>query len=58
MSRARIVFFILGSTQSSIELRARMVEISDKQLFEELKGHGIQFTANEPVISVDSPVTL
>ena len=58
VNRARIVFFILGSTQSSIELRARMVEISEKQLFEELKDHGINFTANEPVISVDSPVTL
>lgn len=58
VSRARITFFILGSTRSSIELRGRMVEISEKQLFEELRNHGLNFTANEPVISVDSPITL
>lgn len=57
-SRARIIFFILGSTQSSIELRSRMIAISEKQLYEELRRYGINFTANEPVISVDSPVTL
>ncbi len=58
VSRARITFFILGSTQSSIELRERMLEISEEQLSQELRTHGINYTANEPVISVDSPVML
>ena len=57
-SRARITFFILGSTQSSIELRERMIETSTKQIGLELKNYGIEFTANEPVISFDSPITL
>ncbi|MDJ0510379.1 MAG: mechanosensitive ion channel [Crocosphaera sp.] len=57
-SRARTIFFILGSTQSSIELRGRMVEVSTKQISLELKKYGIEFTANEPVISFDSPITL
>ncbi|MGK7941085.1 MAG: mechanosensitive ion channel family protein [Crocosphaera sp.] len=57
-SRARITFFILGSTQSSIELRERMVETSTKQISLELKKYGIEFTANEPVVSFDSPITL
>jgi MscS family membrane protein len=58
VSRARINYFILGSTQSSIDLRKRMVELAETQLFEELKSHGINFTNKEPVITVDSPITL
>ncbi len=58
ISRARITYFILGSTQSSIELRQRMIHITETQLTRELKTHGIKYKANEPVISVDSPITL
>ncbi|MGK7876217.1 MAG: mechanosensitive ion channel family protein [Xenococcaceae cyanobacterium] len=58
VSRARITFFILGSSKSSIELRARIIEISSTKLFRELGTHGINYTANEPVISFDSSVTL
>lgn len=58
VSRARINFFILGSTQSSLELRNRVIEISEKQLSEELRSYGIIYTENEPIISVDSPITL
>ena len=58
VSRARITYFILGSTQSSIELRQRMIHITEKQLNRELRSHGIKYKANEPIISVDSPITL
>ncbi len=58
VSRARITFFYLGSTESSIELRRRMVQISETQISQELGTHGINYTANEPVISFDSPITL
>lgn len=58
VSRARIAFFILGSTESSIELRRRIVRIAATELSHELGTHGINFTANEPVISFDSPITL
>ena len=58
VSRARITFFYLGSTESSIELRMRMGEISRTQISQELRTHGINYTANEPVISFDSPITL
>ncbi len=58
VSRARINYFILGSTKSSIELRKRMVDIAETKLYQELKTHGINFTSNEPVITVDSPITL
>jgi small-conductance mechanosensitive channel len=58
VSRVRITFFILGSTESSLELRRRVIEISETQLSQELRTHGIIYTANEPVITVDSPITL
>ncbi|HAC62569.1 MAG TPA: mechanosensitive ion channel protein MscS [Cyanothece sp. UBA12306] len=58
VSRARINYFILGSTKSSIELRQRMIQIAETKLVEDLKIHGIKFTSNEPVITVDSPIPL
>ncbi len=58
VSRARITFFILGSTESSIELRKQVVHVSATKLSEELRSHGIYYTANEPIISFDSPITL
>ncbi len=58
LSRARITFFILGSTESSIELRERMVEVSKRQIADELISHGLKFTTNEPVISFESPISL
>ena len=58
VSRARITFFILGSTKSSIELRERMVEVSTKQIASDLMSHGLNFTTNEPIISFESPISL
>ncbi len=58
VTRARITFFILGSTESSVELRKRVIEISETQLSDELRSYGINFTENEPIISVDSPISL
>ena len=58
VSRARITYFYLGSTKSSIELRRRMIEISRTQVSQEPKAHGSNYTANEPIISFDSPITL
>ncbi len=58
VSRARITFFYLGSTKSSLELRIKMGAILTKQISQELRTHGINYTANEPIISFDSPITL
>lgn len=57
-SRARITFFILGSTESSIELRKQIVRLAETQISQELAAHGISYSADEPVISFESPVTL
>ena len=57
-SRARITFFILGSSENSLQLRKRLLELANEKISEKLKSHNIGFTTEEPTIYVDSPVTL
>ncbi len=57
-TRARVSFFIMGSSESSINLRKRMLEVANNSINRELASHGLTFTMPEPTIYVDSPVTL
>jgi small-conductance mechanosensitive channel len=58
-TRARVSFFILGSTENSIELRKRLLEFANDRISDELKTYGIRFDAlNEPTIYVESPITI
>ncbi|NES07468.1 MAG: mechanosensitive ion channel [Okeania sp. SIO2F4] len=56
--RARITFFILGSSENSIQLRKRLLEVANQNISKELKNFGIDFYLQEPNIYVDSPVTI
>lgn len=58
MRRARVTFFILGSNESSIELRKRLLELANETIAKRLDSYGIQFTIQEPTVYVESPVTL
>ncbi|VEP16838.1 conserved membrane hypothetical protein [Hyella patelloides LEGE 07179] len=57
-SRVRITFFILGSSENSLQLRKRLLELANEKISQKLKSHQIEFTMEEPTIYVDSPVTL
>ena len=57
-SRARISFFILGSSENSLQLRKRLLELANEKISKKLKFHQIEFTVEEPTIYVDSLVTL
>ncbi|MBE9111528.1 mechanosensitive ion channel [Nodosilinea sp. LEGE 07298] len=57
-SHARVTFFILGSSESSIELRKRLLEMANESIVKELQAYGIDFTLQEPTVYVESPVTL
>ena len=57
-SRARITFFILGSSENSLQLRKRLLELANEKISKKLISHHIKFTVEEPTIYVDSPVTL
>lgn len=56
--RARVTFFILGSSENSIELRKRLLELANETITSKLSNHGIEFTVQEPTIYVESPVTI
>ena len=55
---ARITFFILGSSENSLELRKRLLELANEKISKKLKSYEIEFTMEEPTIYVDSPITL
>ncbi len=56
--RARVTFFILGSSENSIELRKRLLELANETITSQLSNYGIEFTVQEPTIYVESPVTI
>jgi small-conductance mechanosensitive channel len=58
MRRARVTFFILGSSESSIELRKRLLELANETIAKRLDSYGIHFTMQDPTVYVESPVTL
>lgn len=57
-TRARISFFVMGTSESSLKLRKRMLEIASQSLTKELRGRQFKFSMQEPTVYVDSPVTL
>ncbi len=57
-TRARVTFFILGSSENSLQLRKRLLELANQKISEKLREHSIEFAMQEPTIYVDSPVTI
>ena len=58
LTRAMVNFSILGSTESSIELRKNILESTYDEISEKLKDFGIEFMAQEPNIYVEAPITI
>jgi small-conductance mechanosensitive channel len=57
-TRTRVTFFILGSSDNSLQLRKRLLELANEKISKKLIYHGIEFTMQEPTIYVESPVTI
>ena len=57
-SQARVTFFILGSSENSIQLRKRLLETANMVISERLKNFNIEFTMKEPTVYVESQITL
>ena len=57
-TRARVSFFVMGTSESSLNLRKRMLEVASESLRSELHDHKFEFSMEEPTVYVDSPVTL
>ncbi|MFP4133138.1 MAG: mechanosensitive ion channel family protein [Halothece sp.] len=56
-TRARLSFFLLGSSSNSLDIRKRLVEIANQEIAERLVRNNLKFSMEEPMIYVDSPVT-
>ncbi|MGB3765569.1 MAG: mechanosensitive ion channel domain-containing protein [Phormidesmis sp.] len=57
-SRARVTFFILGSSENSLQLRKRLLELANNTVAQKLLEYDIEFSVEDPTIYVDSPVTI
>ena len=57
-TRARVTFFILGSSENSIQLRKRLLELANETISKQLNEYEIEFVMQEPTIYVESPVTI
>ena len=57
-TRARITFFILGSSENSIQLRKRLLELANETISKQLNDREIKFVVQEPTIYVESPITI
>ncbi|MEM7553322.1 MAG: mechanosensitive ion channel domain-containing protein [Cyanobacteria bacterium P01_A01_bin.84] len=57
-NRARVTFFILGSSENSTRLRKRLLELANEKIYQQLSAYDIKFEVSEPSIYVDSPIPL
>ncbi|WP_373530510.1 mechanosensitive ion channel family protein [Nostoc sp.] len=58
ITRTRVTFFILGSSDNSLQLRKRLLELANEKISKKLVTNGIKFTMQEPTVYVESPVTI
>lgn len=58
ITRTRVTFFILGSSDNSLQLRKRLLELANEKISKKLVTNGIKFTMQEPTIYLESPVTI
>ncbi|MGF1522825.1 MAG: mechanosensitive ion channel family protein [Leptolyngbyaceae cyanobacterium] len=56
-TRARVSFFLLSSSQGTLDIRKRLVEVANETITASFAEHGLKFTMQEPMLYVDSPVT-
>ena len=57
-TRDRVTFFILGSSEDSIQLRKWLLELANERVSRKLKDFGIEFIMQEPNIYVESTVPI
>jgi MscS family membrane protein len=58
LTQAQVTFFILGSGDTSMEIRRQLLTVASQKLTNQLKQYGIAFDVEEPTVYVDSPITV
>lgn len=56
--RAQVIFFILGSTDTSMELRRGLLEIARDNIVNRLQGYGIAFDCEQATVDVPQPMNI
>lgn len=57
-TRARIIFFISSADESSLGLRKRLLELANSEIAYKLSAYDLKFNTPEPVVYIDSPMSL
>ncbi|MGF1491241.1 MAG: mechanosensitive ion channel family protein [Microcoleaceae cyanobacterium] len=56
--QAQVTFFILGSGEVSMEIRAQLLEIAKQNITQKMQDSGIEYDLEEKQVNVTSPVNL
>ncbi len=57
-TRARVNFFITGSSENSINLRKRLLELANEEIAKSLATYNLLFTTLDPMVYIDSPMSI
>jgi MscS family membrane protein len=57
-SRVRVSFFISGSSQDSLNLRKRLLELANDEIANTLLAYNLSFTVPESMVYLDSPMSI
>ncbi|MDJ0591428.1 MAG: mechanosensitive ion channel [Pleurocapsa sp. MO_226.B13] len=57
-TRARINFFLTSSGEDSLALRKRLVDLANQAIARKLLAYKIKFSMPEPIVYIDSPMTI
>ncbi|MEO0967958.1 MAG: mechanosensitive ion channel domain-containing protein, partial [Cyanobacteria bacterium J06639_18] len=57
-TRVRVNFFLTSSGEDSLKLRKRLVELADQAIAFKLSNYDLKFSMPEPMIYIDSPMTI
>ena len=56
--QAQVIFFILGATETSMELRKGLLEIARENIVKRLQNYGITFNFQESIVDVTQPMNI
>ncbi|MEM8780407.1 MAG: mechanosensitive ion channel domain-containing protein, partial [Cyanobacteria bacterium P01_G01_bin.49] len=57
-TRTRVIFFISSSSRNSLDLRKRLLDLANDALARKLAAYNLKFTVPEPVVYIDSPMSI
>ncbi|MGB5967587.1 MAG: mechanosensitive ion channel domain-containing protein [Spirulinaceae cyanobacterium] len=58
VTQGRINFFLTSSGEDSLRLRKRLLELANQEISRQLLDYNIDFSMPEPVVYIDSPMTI